>query len=384
MLELPPLSLYIHIPWCVRKCPYCDFNSHVNSHLSKALPEQDYLQALKRDLESDLDFVQGRELKTIFIGGGTPSLMSGQFYTDLLQYIATRIPLKHDIEITLEANPGTTEAKRFEAYLKAGINRLSIGVQSFEDEHLKQLGRIHSGAEAAIAIGQAKRAGFSNFNLDLMHGLPGQSVDAAIHDLEQAISHQPTHMSWYQLTIEPNTEYFRRPPVLPEDDALWAIQVAGVKALQRHGFDQYEVSAFAQPDHQARHNLNYWEFGDYIGVGAGAHSKLTINDSKRILRYRKARMPNTYLLAKPDNRIGFEQIHQEDLGFEFLMNALRLNQGVAESMFVQRTGLDVKALEPQLGELRGRGLIVGKRLQTTEKGHLFLNSVLEKFARNGI
>lgn len=376
MLELPPLSLYVHIPWCVRKCPYCDFNSHV----TEELPEQKYLESLQRDLAGDISFAQGRKLKSIFFGGGTPSLMSGQFYIDLLQYIAGLIAFDDDIEITLEANPGASEAERFAIYRMAGVNRLSIGVQSFNNEHLRELGRIHSGGEAFTAVEHAKAAGFPNFNLDLMHGLPRQSVDDAIQDLEQALQLQPSHLSWYQLTIEPNTEYFRRPPALPEDEALWAIQQAGIETLNKHGYAQYEISAFAKSGHQARHNLNYWQFGDYIGIGAGAHSKVTNIDSKCILRYRKTRMPNAYLQAMPDYRIGLVQLRHEDLGLEFLMNALRLNEGVSENLFSQRTGLELKTLEPQLAELRNNGLITKQRLQATNKGHLFLNTVLEKFA----
>jgi len=400
---LPPLSLYVHVPWCVRKCPYCDFNSHeyaskesgqpANSETglsSSEIPEQAYLEKLKLDLAADLIFVQQRSLKSIFFGGGTPSLMSGEFYQDLLAHISSIISFDPDIEITLEANPGTTEASRFVAYRQAGINRLSLGVQSFNDQHLHRLGRIHSGGDAKRAIEQAKQAGFKNFNIDLMHGLEGQSTEDAIDDLKQAIALNPTHLSWYQLTIEQNTEYFRHPPKLPEDDALWDIQQAGIEVLQQAGLIQYEVSAFSSVNKQAKHNLNYWTFGDYIGLGAGAHSKISVieygenNDSKRILRYRKTRMPKDYLKAEynlqpcPSFRIGEEDIELEDLGVEFLMNVLRLNQGVEESLFSERTGLSLVALEPQLSELRQLGLLEPDRLATTEKGHLFLNSVLEK------
>jgi len=388
---LPPLSLYVHIPWCVRKCPYCDFNSHVHNSSERAnlveqnLPEDAYLAQLILDLEADLAFVQGRALKSIFVGGGTPSLMSSEFYSALISHIASIIPFDQDIEITLEANPGTTEMKRFEGYRAAGINRLSIGVQSFHPLHLKSLGRIHSGDDAKRAIEQAQRAGFDNLNIDLMHGLSGQTVDEARGDLQQAISLGPTHLSWYQLTIEQNTEYFRHPPKLPEDEALWEIQQVGVELLKRNHYSQYEVSAFSLLDRQAKHNLNYWTFGDYIGIGAGAHSKITLfdeatSDSEYILRYRKTRMPKDYLQAKPYFRVGEDALKQEDLGFEFLMNVLRLNEGVEESLFEQRTGLPVSSLEPQLTECRQLGLIQENRLATTRKGHLFLNSVLEKFS----
>jgi putative oxygen-independent coproporphyrinogen III oxidase len=384
-MTLPPLSLYVHIPWCVRKCPYCDFNSHESSDINGTIPEADYLAQLKLDLAEDLQWVQGRSLRSIFFGGGTPSLMSGEFYQDLIAHIQVAIPFHPEIEITLEANPGTTEAGRFKAYREAGINRLSVGVQSFQPEHLKRLGRIHSNDDAIRAIQQAKAAGFENFNIDLMHGLSEQSLDEAMNDLKQAIALGPTHLSWYQLTIEQNTEYYRHPPKLPEDEALWDIQTAGVELLKEAGFDQYEVSAFAKAGREARHNLNYWHFGDYIGIGAGAHSKITkLNDSEysleEIFRYRKTRMPKDYLLPKPSFRIGQEEVAEKDLGFEFLMNILRLNQGVETSLFTERTGLSLKVLEPQLSEFRTMGLIDVNRLGTTEKGHLFLNSILEKFA----
>jgi oxygen-independent coproporphyrinogen-3 oxidase len=388
-MSLPPLSLYVHVPWCVRKCPYCDFNSHVSSDINGNIPEAEYLAQLKLDLAEDLQWVQGRPLRSIFFGGGTPSLMSGEFYQDLLTHIQAVIPFHPEIEITLEANPGTTESGRFEAYRKAGINRLSVGVQSFQPEHLKRLGRIHSNDDAIRAIHQAKAAGFENFNIDLMHGLSEQSLDEAMKDLKQAIALGPTHLSWYQLTIEQNTEYYRHPPKLPEDEALWDIQKAGIELLKEAGFGQYEVSAFAKAGREARHNLNYWNFGDYIGIGAGAHSKITnIYSSNKdsectlsgILRYRKTRMPKDYLLPKPSFRIGQEEVAVEDLGFEFLMNALRLNQGVEASLFKERTGLELSVLEPQLSEFRKMGLIEVNRLGTTEKGHLFLNSILEKFA----
>mgnify|MGYP000441520748 CR=1 FL=1 len=383
-LSLPPLSLYIHIPWCVKKCPYCDFNSHENTQQGSELPETEYLAQLKLDLLEDLSFAQGRSLKSIFIGGGTPSLMSAAFYADLLAFISQKISFDLSIEITLEANPGTTEAQRFVAYRRAGINRLSVGVQSFHDTHLEKLGRIHSSDDAKRAIEQAKQAGFENFNIDLMHGLPGQSPDQAMSDLQQALSLEPTHLSWYQLTIEQNTEYFRHPPKLPTDDALWDIQKSGMAFLAQNDFSQYEVSAFSLKGREAQHNLNYWTFGDYIGIGAGAHSKVTLkndglSDSKRILRYRKTRTPKDYLQKKPFFRVGEETIDKSELGFEFLMNVLRLNQGVDESLFYQRTGLPVMALEPQLTELRQQGLIEPAHLGATNKGLLFLNTVLEKF-----
>lgn len=391
-LELPPLSLYIHIPWCVKKCPYCDFNSHT----TKSLPEDAYLNQLKKDLVADLIYVQGRALKSIFIGGGTPSLMSPEFFQDLLEFVKANIPFQSDIEITLEANPGTTEASKFLGYRQAGVNRLSLGVQSFQPEQLEKLGRIHNAEHAHNAIEQAKQAGFDNFNIDLMHGLPGQTPETAILDLKEALRHEPPHLSWYQLTIEQNTEFYRHPPHLPHDECLWDIQQAGSALLKERGRLQYEVSAFAKPGREAKHNLNYWRFGDYLGIGAGAHGKVTIykkkNDSKcshnsiDVMRYRKTRMPKDYLAAtynlqpNPSYRIGEEIIDAADLPFEFMMNALRLRDGVTENLFVERTGLSLAALDPALGKLRAQGLLKENGLCPTDKGHLFLNDVLERFA----
>ncbi len=391
MHGLPPLSLYVHIPWCVKKCPYCDFNSHT----TKALPEKAYLAQLKKDLLADLLYVQGRPLKSIFFGGGTPSLMSPEFFQDFLVFVAQHIEINADTEITLEANPGTTEASKFLGYRQAGINRLSLGVQSFQTEQLDKLGRIHSGDDALQAVEQAKQAGFANFNLDLMHGLPDQTLETALADLQQALDLKPPHLSWYQLTIEQNTEFFRHPPVLPEDDALWEIQLAGAELLKQHQRLQYEVSAFALPGSEAQHNLNYWQFGDYLGIGAGAHGKVSyfnnsydskcIHSSFKVIRYRKTRMPKDYLAAsynlqpKASFRIGEELIREEDLPFEFLMNVLRLTKGVEEKIFTLRTGLSLNKLEPALTQLRHQGLIEEECLATTEKGLLFLNNVLEKF-----
>jgi len=382
--NLPPLSLYVHLPWCVKKCPYCDFNSHTGQEI----PEAAYLEQLKKDLLADVVFANGRPLRSIFFGGGTPSLMSTFFYQDFLGFVGQHLELRSDTEITLEANPGTTEADKFAGYRDAGINRLSLGVQSFQPAYLETLGRIHSGADAIRAVAQAKQAGFENFNLDLMHGLPGQDVKAALSDLQQAIDLSPTHLSWYQLTIEQNTEFYRHPPVLPEDDALWEIQQAGVELLKDAGFAQYEVSAFSRPDRQAQHNLNYWEFGDYLGIGAGAHGKVTqiIEGQLSIQRYRKTRLPKDYLNAtynlqpQPSLRIGEETIGPQDLPFEFMMNALRLTAGVPESAFQQRTGLPLSDLTATLVKLRKQGLLQEVRLATTEKGLLFLNDVLAAFA----
>jgi oxygen-independent coproporphyrinogen-3 oxidase len=388
---LPLLSLYVHIPWCVKKCPYCDFNSHT----SNEIPEKAYLEQLKKDLLADLIFVQNRPLTSIFFGGGTPSVMSPEFFHELLGFVRQHIEINTHTEIPIEANPGTTEASKFLGYRQAGINRLSLGVQSFQSDQLANLGRIHSSDDALRAVEQAKQAGFENFNLDLMHGLPNQTIETALADLQQALDLNPPHLSWYQLTIEQNTEFFSHPPVLPEDESLWEIQLAGADLLKQHNRQQYEVSAFALPGREAQHNLNYWRFGDYLGIGAGAHGKVSefiaqieskdILTSLSVYRYRKTRMPKDYLAAsynlqpKPSFRIGEEKIQAEDLPFEFLMNTLRLRQGVAENLFQERTGLDLSYLEPNLSVLRKQGLLKENGLCPTEKGHLFLNDVLARF-----
>ncbi|MBD1549944.1 radical SAM family heme chaperone HemW [Pseudomonas typographi] len=376
-LQLPPLALYVHIPWCVRKCPYCDFNSHA---ASPELPEDAYVSALLSDLDQDLPYVQGRQLASIFFGGGTPSLFSAVALGRLLEGVAARIPFAQGIEITLEANPGTFEQAKFVAYRKLGINRLSIGVQSFEAAKLKRLGRIHSGDEALRAAEMARRAGFDNFNLDLMHGLPEQTLEQALDDLRQAIALAPTHLSWYQLTLEPNTVFWNQPPPLPEDDTLWDIQEAGQALLNEHGFIQYEVSAYARAGHQARHNLNYWSFGDFIGIGAGAHGKLTHPDGT-VRRTWKTRLPKDYLnLAKPF-KAGDKVLPAEELPFEFLMNALRLTEGVEAALFPARTGLPLASLGAARRQAEQKGLLEVEpaRLVATPQGQLFLNDLLQYF-----
>lgn len=375
MLALPPLSLYVHVPWCVRKCPYCDFNSHE----FQSLPEQAYLDALLRDFDLEHPYAQGRALQTIFIGGGTPSVMSGEFYEQLIKALQQRIDFAPEIEITMEANPGTTEAGRFTAYRKAGINRLSLGVQSFNTQHLARLGRIHSGHEAVRAFQDARNAGFENINLDLMHGLPEQTADDARADLEQALSLGPEHLSWYQLTIEPNTAFYSSPPPLPVDDVLWRIQEDGQALLASSGYQQYEISAYSRSDKQARHNLNYWQFGDYLAIGAGAHGKITFQEDDRIVRYRKTRMPDHYLKDMLHYRVGESAIARQDLPFEFMMNVLRLNAGVSEDLFTRRTGLSLDVLNAPVARLRDQGLLEPHRFAATARGRLFLNSILEVF-----
>ncbi|MGX9864078.1 radical SAM family heme chaperone HemW [Pseudomonas moraviensis] len=377
LATLPPLALYIHIPWCVRKCPYCDFNSHT---ASPVLPEQEYVDALLADLDQDLHAVYGRELTSIFFGGGTPSLFSADALGRLLKGVEQRIPFADDIEITLEANPGTFEQEKFVAYRKLGINRLSIGIQSFQQEKLEALGRIHNGDEAVRAAGMARQAGFDNFNLDLMHGLPDQSLDDALSDLRQAIALKPTHISWYQLTLEPNTVFWNQPPVLPEDDTLWDIQEAGQALLAEHGYAQYEVSAYAQPDRPARHNLNYWSFGDFIGIGAGAHGKLSHPDG-RIVRTWKTRLPKDYLNPAKSFQAGEKSLSNDEMPFEFLMNALRLTAGVESRLYPERTGLSLDSLAEGRREAEQSGLlqVEPSRLAATERGQLFLNDLLQQF-----
>jgi oxygen-independent coproporphyrinogen-3 oxidase len=378
MIALPPLSLYIHVPWCVRKCPYCDFNSH---EAGPALPEAEYVQALLADLQQDLELVQGREIHSVFIGGGTPSLFSPAAYEALFSALRRQLRFAEAVEITLEANPGTVEQEKFRAYRALGINRLSIGVQSFAPAQLKALGRIHGRDEALRAGEAARAAGFDNFNIDLMHGLPGQSVAAALDDLRQAMALQPSHLSWYQLTIEPNTVFYREPPVLPEDDTLWAIQESGQALLTEGGFGQYEVSAYAQAGRECRHNRNYWEFGDYLALGAGAHGKITRTEG--VWRYAKTRLPRDYLAAQGSGRFSASQglVKEVELVFEFMLNALRLRDGVPAALFSQRTGVALAEISGPLKELRAEGLLVAddQRLACTATGFNYLNSVLQRF-----
>lgn len=378
MLSLPPLSLYVHIPWCVRKCPYCDFNSHV---AGKELPEAEYLDALQADLRQELDYVQGRKLHSIFIGGGTPSLFSAQAIGQILTLAEQQIGFEPDIEITLEANPGTFEQEKFSGYRQAGVNRLSIGIQSFNDDHLQRLGRIHSRNEAVNAVAMARKAGFDNFNLDLMHGLPQQTAQQALADLQQAIDLQPEHISWYQLTIEPNTEFYSRPPTLPIDDELANIQDQGHQLLQDSGYAQYEISAYAKPQRQSRHNRNYWQFGDYLGIGAGAHGKVTLPEQQFMLRRQKTRLPQHYLDAGRDFCSASNPIPRDELALEFMMNGLRLIDGVSTDLFCATTGLDLETIREPVARLQQQGLLRREEglLATTSEGNRYLNSVLQAF-----
>lgn len=377
LLTLPPLSLYVHIPWCVRKCPYCDFNSHT----SETIPEQAYVDALKRDLEHALPMVQGRTLQSVFFGGGTPSLFSPRAIETILQTAQRLIGLEPDAEITLEANPGTTEQSRFSGYLAAGINRLSVGVQSFQDEYLRTLGRIHNSEEAIAAINSALNAGFENINIDLMHGLPRQSIDAAQADLKQALALGPRHISWYQLTIEPNTAFYNQPPPLPNDELLSDIQTGGEQILAEAGFQQYEISAYSLFQQASTHNINYWRFGDYIGIGAGAHSKYTDLSCRTIRRQWQTRLPEHYLERNDNFVAGERELSKEELPLEFLMNALRMTEGFATTLFEQRTGLPVARITKQIQGLIERDLLVrsGANICTTPLGRRFLNDVLSAF-----
>ena len=375
MADLPPLSLYIHIPWCVQKCPYCDFNSHA---LKGEVPHLEHVQHLLQDLEQDLPLTAGREVRTIFIGGGTPSLLSSHAMQTLMDGVRARLPLAVDAEITMEANPGTVEADRFSGYQAAGINRISIGVQSFSPQKLERLGRIHGPQEAKRAAELAAAPGLRSFNLDLMHGLPDQSLEEALDDLRQAIALNPPHLSWYQLTIEPNTLFGSRPPQLPDDDALWDIYEQGHQLLTAAGYQQYETSAYAKPGYRCEHNLNYWRFGDYLGIGCGAHGKLTQADG-RIVRTVKTRHPRGFMKGNYLDKQ--HDVANEDKPFEFFMNRFRLLEAAPRAEFQRYTGLDEQAIRPQMEQAIAAGYVTesASEWQITEKGKLFLNSLLELF-----
>ncbi|MBI4293907.1 MAG: oxygen-independent coproporphyrinogen III oxidase-like protein [Betaproteobacteria bacterium] len=377
LAALPPLALYVHIPWCVRKCPYCDFNSH---ELRGDLEERGYIEALIRDLELSLPSVWGRRVHSIFFGGGTPSLLSAPAIEELLSAFRALLPLAADCEITLEANPGTFEAAKFRAYRASGVNRLSIGVQSFDARHLKALGRIHDADEARRAIAIAQEH-FDNINLDLMYALPGQNIDEALADAKAALSFGTAHLSFYHLTIEPNTLFHRYPPQVPDDDAAGAMQEAIESQLAAAGYMHYETSAWAKSTRQCRHNLNYWRFGDYLGIGAGAHSKLSFLN--RIVRQLRAKQPNDYMrrAAEAAPILEEHEVSPKDLVFEFMMNALRLSEGFPVPLFAERTGLAVTAAEKPLAQAEARGLIVRDHTQVrpTELGRRFLNDLLELF-----
>ena len=417
MLELPPLGLYVHVPWCVRKCPYCDFNSHEKP--GGGIPETEYVDRLCADLEGELARAThasplqseesleearqvqnvirrgdacvarnshkqpkpgGRIVQTVFFGGGTPSLFQPSSFERLLDLLRQSGWLVQDAEITLEANPGTAEAARFAGYRRAGINRLSLGVQSFNDRALSRLGRIHDGGQARAAIAMAREAGFDNINIDLMFGLPGQDRELALADLEAAIDFKPEHVSWYQLTLEPNTLFWRRPPVLPEDSAVDGMQEAGLAMLEGAGYGRYEISAFSLESKQCRHNVNYWAFGDYLGVGAGAHGKLTDPESDRVLRTRKTRHPKHYLSV--DAGTATREVQPGERPLEFLMNALRLRTGFTAGQFESRTGIAFGVIKEKIKCLSTQELLNmnGQRVSATHRGYRLLDSILGEFS----
>ena len=380
LLKQPPLSLYVHIPWCVQKCPYCDFNSHALKH---DIPEQDYVTQLIADLDADIARFQlnNRQLHSIFIGGGTPSLFSGQAIKHLLDAVKQRFVCHANMEVTLEANPGTVEANKFTDFAQAGVNRLSIGVQSFESDKLIKLGRIHDNNQAINAAKLAKTSGIKSFNLDLMHGLPQQSIVGALDDLKQAIALAPDHISWYQLTIEPNTSFYSKPPTLPEDDLLWDIQEQGQQLLKSAGYEQYEISAYAKNGKQSTHNSNYWRFGDYLGIGCGAHGKITDISQETIYRTVKVKHPKGYL---ENNRPCLDQLNivtKDELPFEFMMNQCRLKEAWPISRFNEHTGLATNMLLPYLNEAKQKQLLAehNELWQVTPLGHRYLNDLLALF-----
>ena len=376
---LPPLSLYIHIPWCMRKCPYCDFNSH---ETRGEFPEKEYVAALVRDLEMALPQIWGRKVYTIFFGGGTPSMLSGESVEEILRNVRMLLPLSGNAEITLEANPGTVEAERFAAYRDAGVNRLSMGIQSFNDTHLKALGRIHSAEEAKRAIEIAQQH-FDNINLDLMYALPNQSLEQALQDVQTALSFAPQHLSCYHLTLEPNTLFHRNPPSLPDDDTSAEMQQRIEELLAGQGYEHYETSAFSQANRRSKHNLNYWQFGDYLGIGAGAHSKLSFPD--RVIRQMRYKQPQAYMdaVTKESPLQSENEVPVGELPFEFMMNALRLNQGFDSVLFQERTSMSLMGLQRELAEAEKSGLLVRdhQRIAPTQRGQQFLNNLLQIFLR---
>lgn len=379
-LVLPPLSLYVHMPWCVRKCPYCDFNSHTAPEL---VPQVQYIDALLDDLQGDVAAAQGRALTSIFFGGGTPSLFAPDQVGRLLEGVRRQIPFDPQIEITLEANPGTIEHGRFAGYREAGVNRVSLGAQTFNEEQLRLLGRIHGAGDIARAVEELRQAGLDNFNLDLMYGLPAQSVAQALADLESALALQPAHISQYQLTLEPGTVFYHRPPPLPDPDDCWQMQLECQELLATRGYEQYEVSAYARAGRRSRHNLNYWQFGDYIGIGAGAHGKLTRLDAGAIERTTRVKQPREYLSRAADQRVSERRaVPVEDVPFEFMLNGLRLIEGFDEQQFESRTGLTFSVLSANTEEAQRKGLLAHDaphHWRATPTGQRFLNDLQALF-----
>ena len=376
MPEEIPLSLYVHIPWCQKKCPYCDFNSHA---ITTDIPEARYVESLIEDLKWDEKLSQGRKINTIFFGGGTPSIFSSNSIDQIITATDKLIGISPNAEITIEANPGSTDKIKYDDFFSIGINRISIGVQSFQSEHLKSLGRIHSNKDAKGAILAATKAGFNNINIDLMHGLQNQNIREAKEDLKFAIDAGANHISWYQLTIEPNTEFYSKPPILPNTDELADIYDNGMTLLRKKGFEQYEVSAFTSNKKPSIHNLNYWSFGDYIGIGAGAHGKITTR--RGIVRTLKSKMPNSYMERRDKNTRIRKSVTQDELITEFMMNALRLKNGVPWTYFESRTGISQSAISERVIDLQNQGLLefCMEQLRTSDLGYRFVNSILEKF-----
>ncbi len=368
-----PLSLYIHMPWCVKKCPYCDFNSHA---IRGQIPEDAYINALLADVKADLPYLGSQAIETIFIGGGTPSLFSGASYGKLFDGLNKIVSLSPNVEITLEANPGTVEQQRFKDYFTCGINRISLGIQSFSDQQLKALGRIHDASEAYKAIDAVTQAGFDNFNLDIMYGLPKQSVEEALQDLQKALQQHPAHLSWYHLTLEPNTLFHHNPPPIPDHDTAWEMQNQGRALLKSSSYDHYEVSAYSK--RPCQHNMNYWQFGDYLGIGAGAHGKIT-QDGK-VIRTIKHRHPKKYL-ETPEKTMQRKVVSQAEIPFEFMINALRLQQPVTVKLFEERTGLSFSTIAQPIAQAEAKGFLVidQDNIQLTEMGHQFLNDVVMLF-----
>ncbi len=377
--SLPPLSLYIHTPWCVQKCPYCDFNSH---SIKSTIPEDEYINALLADLANEMPRVWGRQLISIFVGGGTPSLLKPESYEKLFSGIRSLIPFQSDIEITLEANPGTAEAEKFAGFVEAGFNRISIGVQSFNDQHLQSLGRIHNAIEAEKAFSIARDSGFNNINLDLMYALPNQSIEQMLSDINTAISFAPEHLSWYQLTLEPNTLFYHQPPKLPNDEIMDTMGDTGLTALNHGNYQRYEVSAYSRNGQSpSQHNLNYWQFGDYIGIGAGAHGKITRADEQSITRTSKKRNPKDYLNLQHNFIEQTKITSKDELPLEFMMNAMRLKDGIDKNLFFARTGLIYSHIEQAINKAKQQDLLqeTEQQLLPTDKGYQFLNELLAYF-----
>lgn len=378
-LTAPPLSLYVHMPWCVAKCPYCDFNSHA---APERIPYADYIAALLDDLDEELPAIEGRPLVSIFFGGGTPSLFTAEAIEQFLSGVRTRIACVDDIEVTLETNPGTLEHGRFAGYKAAGVNRVSLGAQTFDSQQLRTLGRIHGVDDIHRAVDELHAAGIDNFNIDLMYALPEQTIESALRDLELGIALGPTHLSHYQLTLEPGTVFYHRPPPLPDQDASWDMQLACQALLAAHGFVQYEISGYARAQRQCRHNLNYWLYGDYLGIGAGAHGKVTLAESGEIVRTVRHRMPREYLSRKGAMRLAERRVvARNELPIEFMLNALRLVAGFERAEFEQRTGLALRSIEAELNEAQRRNLLEreGDRWRPTAHGRQFLNDLQALF-----